>query len=382
MNLEIGIRSLHFETPLGNTMDALWGSYKVAVPAFSFNEDLGVLTSSIPLSNQEILNKLSLKTGSVTFADRSTLLALLALENMDRDSLKYSDTIMLSVGSSRGASELLEQSIEYLRIHGRVQSYSSPMTTLGNIASNMAQRLGISGIEVEHSMTCSTALQSFLNGMAWLRSGMADLVIAGAVEAPLTAHTIAQMKALKIYSTSKTNVDYPLRALDLNKKTNGLILGEAAVIAILEKYNDQSILKLKSFGFATEPQKHPVSIDPQGKGFQKSMQMALKNAGNINIDVIICHATGTIEGDKAEINAIEAVFKNAPLITSTKWMTGHSFGSAGMHSILMAHLMFEKQQFITAPYLSKEFIIPAAINTIMINTLGFGGQAISLILSK
>lgn len=382
MQLNIGIQSLSFETPMGNTLGALWDYYQKGVPAFTFDEKLDVLVSRFIKDNSSILEELDSNLGALSFADRSTLLALLAAKDLKQELSQNDRSTMISIGSSRGASALMEESFDYLRQHGKVQAYSSPMTTLGNIASFVAQSLEIEGITIEHSMTCSTALQAILNGAAWINSGMTERVIAGAVETPLTPHNIAQMKALKIYSSARENINFPVRALDLQKESGGLVLGEAAIIAVLEKFNSNSILKINSIGFATEAQRHPVSVDDDGTGLQRSMRMALASAGLNHVDAIICHATGTIGGDKAESRAIDLVFPNRPLVTSTKWMTGHTFGAAGMHGILLAALMLEKQYFITAPYLSDKFIFPAEINTVMINTLGFGGQAISVVVER
>lgn len=380
MILNIGIQSLHFTTPLGNTLEALWQYYQKGIPAFTYDATLGVLVSKFEKDNVSILGELDSSLGALSFADRSTLLALLAVKNLKKELSHNEISTMISIGSSRGASGLMEESIDYLRQHGKVQAYSSPMTTLGNIASFVAQELETESITIEHSMTCSTALQAILNGAAWINSGMAQRVIAGAVETPLTPHNIAQMKALKIYTSAKENENYPVRALDLNKEKGGLVLGEAAIIAVLEQYNSTSLLKIRSIGYATEAQKHPVSVHSEGIGLQTSMKMALKSAGLDQVDVVICHATGTVGGDKAESRAIDHTFSNRPQITSTKWLTGHTFGAAGMHGILLAALMLEKQCFITAPYLSQPHIIPTEIKTVMVNTLGFGGQAISMIL--
>jgi len=382
MKLNLGIQSLHFETPLGNTLSALYEHYTSGIPAFSFDPVHQLLTSPFPYSNEEIHKVLGSPLRALSFADRSTLLTLLALKNIDTAALADGLRSMISIGSSRGASGLIEQSVEYLQQNGKVQAYSSPMTTLGNIASFVAQTLGLEGFQVEHSMTCSTSSQSILNAAAWINSGMADRVIAGAVDTPLTPHNLAQMKALKIYSKATENTNYPVRSLDLDKTSSGLILGEAAITAVLEKVNEHSKIRILSAGFATEPQKHPVAVDSEGIGLQNSMRMALKSAGLGSVDVIICHATGTMEGDKAEVRAIDHVFDKRPLITSTKWLTGHTFGASGMHGILLAALMFGKQEFITAPFLSDPHIIKTPIRNIMINTLGFGGQAVSLVLEK
>ena len=113
-----------------------------------------------------------------------------------------------------------------------ISTLSSPTTTLGNISSWVAHDLQTKGPEISHSITCSTALHALINGVAWLKSGMANKFLVGGSEAPLTPFTIAQMKAMRIYA--KGNSDYPCRAMDLQKKQNTMVLGEAASIACLE----------------------------------------------------------------------------------------------------------------------------------------------------
>ena len=81
---------------------------------------------------------------------------------------------------------------------GIANTLASPTTTLGNISSWVAHDLQTAGPELSHSITCSTGLHAVLNGVAWLKAGMADAFLVGGSEAPLTPFTLAQMKAMKI----------------------------------------------------------------------------------------------------------------------------------------------------------------------------------------
>jgi 3-oxoacyl-(acyl-carrier-protein) synthase len=118
---------------------------------------------------------------------------------------------------------------EYLET-GKAQTLASPTTTLGNISSWVAHDLQSSGPEISHSITCSTALHAVLKwcSMAEIRNGYNFLV--GGSETPLTDFTIAQMKALKIYSDL---MSYTQTVLDLDK-TQNMILGEGAGVCCLE----------------------------------------------------------------------------------------------------------------------------------------------------
>jgi 3-oxoacyl-(acyl-carrier-protein) synthase len=244
----------------------------------------------------------------------------------------------------------------------------------------VAHDLQISGPDISHSITCSTALHALLNGVAWLRADMADKFLVGGTEASLTGFTIAQMRALKIYA--KAGQAYPCKAFDLDKEENSMVLGEGAAAVCLEKgISEKSIAVVEGLGYATEMLTHPVSISADAACFQKSMQMALDGIPPELVDVIVMHAPGTIKGDSSEFNAIQKVFgDNIPALTTNKWKIGHTFGASGLLSVEMALLMMQNRKFIPIPYLENQKI-PKKITRVMVNAVGFGGNAVSVLLS-
>ncbi len=313
--------------------------------------------------------------------DRSVLYALYTSRKaFDQCKWKTSDHIGINIGSSRGATALFENYHQDFLKTGKSKIHSSPTTTLGNISSWVAQELRTNGPVISHSITCSTALHALMNGVAWIRSGMADKFIAGGSEAALTPFTIAQMKALRIYSDGTHK--YPCRALDFDKKRNSMILGEGAAVACIEPgISDNNLAIIEGLGYATETLSHQVSISSDARCFQESMQMALQKIKPEQVDTIIMHAPGTVKGDLAEWKAVQKVFGNKiPAITSNKWKIGHTFAASGMLSIEMAILMMQRQQFIGIPYINfqKE---PKQLNKILVNAVGFGGNAVSVLLS-
>ena len=191
------------------------------------------------------------------------------------------------------------------------------------------------------------------------------------------------MQALKIYSRSNQNEEaYPNQALNLNKIENTMILGEGAAMACLESgVTKNALAKIINIGYATEILEHNASLSTNALCFQRSMSMALGDLNPEDIDVIITHTPGTIKGDKAEINAISKIFCNkTPSLTTNKWKIGHSLGASGILSIEMAVLMLQHQKFISVPYLKTE--APKHIKHILVNAVGFGGNAVSILLSK
>jgi 3-oxoacyl-(acyl-carrier-protein) synthase len=100
------------------------------------------------------------------------------------------------------------------------------------------------------------------------------------------------------------------------------------------------------------------------------------------VDILIMHAPGTVKGDQAELRAVQDVFgKKLPAMTSNKWKIGHTFGASGMLSIELALLMLRYQQFIPVPY-ADDKRRPEEINRVMVNAVGFGGNAVSMLLGR
>jgi 3-oxoacyl-(acyl-carrier-protein) synthase len=291
----------------------------------------------------------------------------------------------VNIGSSRGATALFEKYYSEFIQKGEASTLSSPTTTLGNISSWVAHDLQTQGPEISHSITCSTALHSLLNGVAWLKSGMADKFLVGGSEAPLTPFTIAQMKPLKVYSRFEANAPegYPCRALDLEKKQNSMVLGEAASMACLEMGNlDNALARIEGLGYATEILEHNISISSDALCFQRSMAMALGKMDPKEVDVVVLHAPGTIKGDLSEVAAIKKVFgKDMPALTTNKWKVGHSFGASGLLSLELAVLMLQHKEFIGVPFVGYDSV-PKQINRIMVNAVGFGGNAVSVLLGN
>ncbi|MAZ27834.1 MAG: beta-ketoacyl synthase [Cytophagaceae bacterium] len=296
----------------------------------------------------------------------------------------------INIGSSRGATQLFEHYYSAFAKDKHTETLASPTTTLGNISSWVAQDLQNDGPEISHSITCSTALHALLNGVAWLRSGMCERFLVGGSEAALTPFTIAQMRAMKTYSRANENTGYPCRALDPDKKENTMVLGEGAASACLELGACKNALAyVTGVGYATETLTHAVSVTKEADCFQKSMKMALGGKSPALIDAIVMHAPGTMLGDASEAGAILKVFgESLPLLTTNKWKLGHTFGASGLLNLELAIAILQKQKILEIPYVSPQTQRLNKIGTgkeiknILVNAVGFGGNAVSILVSK
>ncbi|MGB5170029.1 MAG: beta-ketoacyl synthase N-terminal-like domain-containing protein [Eudoraea sp.] len=383
MSNPITISSISSISALGFNDDEIWSNYCKDNHVLS---ELALAGKSIMVSklSEELELKVSeLKENNYKYRnlDRTVLLGILvARKAMEKAKWDVSSSLGINVGSSRGATELFERYYIKFLENNRAEVLTSPTTTLGNISSWIAHDLNSKGLTISHSITCSTALHALLNGVAWLRSGMAKKFIIGGVEAPLTPFTIEQMHALKIYS-SKGHLNYPCRSMDLEKTDNTMVLGEAAGVACLQKgITKNSLAIIEGVGYATEQLVHGTSLSANAHCIQESMRMALENIDKSKVDCIVMHAPGTIKGDMAEYKAIKAVFGEAPpAVTSNKWQVGHTFGASGILSLEMAVMMIQRQKFCKIPYLKYDSE-PKVIKRVLINAVGFGGNAVSVLL--
>lgn len=383
MQESIAITALSSLSSLGSSPDEVWDNY-LKPSHFLQLQSFGNFTKfAAPLSanGSQLIAKIRNSNSKYKSLDPSVLMAIWT----SRQAVKYANwqnksDFGINFGSSRGATTLFENYFQEFLETGKAQTLASPTTTLGNISSWVAHDLQSVGPELSHSITCSTGLHAVLNGIAWLRARMADAFLVGGSEAPLTPFTIAQMKAMKIYA-SKTHSDFPCRALDFTKTKNTMVLGEGAAAVCLELGKKTNALAyITGIGYATEILEHSVSVSAEAECFKKSMKMALKNTAPENVDAIVMHAPGTLKGDASEYKAIQHVFgESLPLLTTNKWKTGHTFASSGLLNMEMGLMMMQNNQFIDIPFGEKQ-LQTKPIKTVLINSVGFGGNAVSILM--
>ena len=380
----ISITALASTSALGSSQENIWQNYLNDTHCISEKEfaNFTALVAQLSVEDKHEIDLLRHSDAKYKNLDDSVLYGIyVSRKAIAKAQWQSSDNFGVNIGSSRGATSLFEAYHKDFLKNNFAETLSSPTTTLGNISSWIAHDLQTQGPTISHSITCSTGLHALLNGVVWLESGMSDKFLVGASEAALTDFTIAQMQALKVYARQKQ--DYPCQALNLNKKQNTMVVGEGAVSICLEKGNIKNALaRIEGIGYATEVLEHNVSISTNADCFQKSMTMALGNANFNEVDAVVMHAPGTIKGDISEMNAIQKVFGNhKPLLTSNKWKLGHTFATSGLLSVELAVLMLQQQKFIDVPYIEKQKI-QKPLKKILVNAVGFGGNAVSVLLSK
>lgn len=275
----------------------------------------------------------------------------------------YEQPEMIIVGSSRGATESLEKAISGFMKNGNIGARVSPRTTAGSFSSMLAHRFNnCMGMEI--SQTCSSGLQAILNGMAWIQAGFCQKVWAGAAEAPLTPFTVEMMKKTGILWAGDQDSP-PVHG-------KGTVLAEAAILLQID--TRPGPFRIAGWGAAMDRGITDTGVSREGNAYFEAMHQAIEKSGQ-KPDLVILHAPGTKLGDEAEIRALKKLFKNSlPLHWSTKSITGHSLGAAGLVS-----LYFAWQMGVNGKKLSS-FPWPENARYVLINSMGFGGNAISIMI--
>jgi 3-oxoacyl-(acyl-carrier-protein) synthase len=173
----VSILSVASLSPLGFGPEASWEGYLRpghALSRFESTSRIGAFVGKLPDNAAALVDQIKASQTAYRHLDRSVLYAMAVCREATRQAgWGTGSGFGINLGSSRGATGLFEEYHEEFRASGRVGTQASPSTTLGNIASWVAQDLRSDGPELSHSITCSTALHAILNGVAWLQSGMA-----------------------------------------------------------------------------------------------------------------------------------------------------------------------------------------------------------------
>ena len=312
-------------------------------------------------------------------ADPAGRLALHAAEQAVRRAGWQDEDFSILVGCSRGPTTAWEATYEEFRREGKPAMRTSPQTTLGSLAFVLADYFGSTEVASGMSVTCSSGHHAILHGLALLHAGVTDRVLVGGAEAPLTPFTLRQMEELRVYAHAQAGDAYPVRPF--SQPATGMALGEGAAFLALTLPDAEGELQLDGIGFARERHRSPTGISRTGEALQLSMRAAIREA-NRGPEVILAHAPGTKRGDRAEVAAIREIFgPSGPSTGTFKWATGHTFGASGPLATTAALAMLEAGEYWPAPYADASQ--PAGpVGTVLINSTGFGGNAISIFVSR
>jgi 3-oxoacyl-[acyl-carrier-protein] synthase II len=307
------------------------------------------------------------------------------------------------IGSGIGGITEIETGSLGLQADGwrRVSPFFIPRS-LGNLATGqIAIRLGARGPGLCINTACATGNHSI--GEAWrlIRSGDADVVLAGGAEAPITPVSVAGFMAMK--TLSKRNDDPATASRPFDVDRDGFVMGEGAGVVVLEALEHAQargariLAELVGYGLTTDAH-HITAPAPGHAGAVRCMRAALRSARlNVDdVDYINAHGTSTPTNDAAEVTAIKTVFGAHAanlMVTSTKAVTGHLLGAAGgLEAVIsvqsLIHQVVPPTSSLQTPDPACDLdhvpgdARPAAIDVTVSNAFGFGGTNAVLVFRR
>ncbi len=305
----------------------------------------------------------------------------------------------LIMGSGGPSTSNLVAAADILREKGlkRVGPYMVPRTMSSTNIACLATPFKIKGINYSITSACATSAHCIGNAMEQIQLGKQDIVFAGGGE---EVHWTMSVLFDAMGAMSSKYNDAPTtasRAYDVTR--DGFVISGGGGVLVLEELEHAKARGAKIYaeitGYGATSDGYDM-VQPSGEGAVRCMQQAMATIQGDTVDYVNAHGTSTPVGDEREIGALREVFtaENMPYITSTKSLTGHALGAAGVNEAIYSILMMQNN-FISASANITQLDSVAegmpivmqrkdnvTLNTIMSNSFGFGGTNASLIFQR
>jgi 3-oxoacyl-[acyl-carrier-protein] synthase-1 len=336
------------------------------------------------------------------FLSEGTAFAHIAMEQAIADAGLAPDDVShertgLIVGSGGASTRSIVDAADTARSRGvkRIGPFAVPKAMSSGPSATLATWFKIRGLNFSISSACATSTHCMGVGYEQIQAGKQDIVFAGGCEE--LDWTLSSLFDAMGAMASKFN-DEPTRAsrpYDVDR--DGFVIAGGAGIVVLEEMEHArargATIYGEILGYGANSDGHDM-VAPSGEGAMRCMRMALEGAGDPRIDYLNPHGTGTPVGDLKEMDAVRGVFgANAPLISSTKAISGHSLGAAGVQEAIYCLLMMREgfvarsvnidnldPAFDDLPIVRQTEIRP--LDIVMSNSFGFGGTNGCLVMGR
>lgn len=402
-------------TPLGNDISSLWSNLLAGVSAAGeithFDSSKFKTRFACEVKDLDLSHLFDPK--EVRRYDQYIHYAIYSADQAIRDAaieIDHANSYRYGViyGSGMGGVQTLDSNIVAFGVGDGTPHYSPffiPMI-IPNMASGMiAQRYGLRGVNYATTSACASSAHAIANAYQQVSLGLADVIVTGGAEAAIECSGVGGFNALHALSTRNDSPQTACRPFSASR--DGFVLGEGAGTLILEEYNHALARGAKIYAEIvglgmTSDAYHMTASDPEGKGAIEAMLQAINSAGikAEEIDYINAHGTSTLQGDLAEVKAIQKVFGEHAYklnITSSKSMHGHLLGATGALEAIISILSLQHQ--VVTPTINHaegdedpnidnklNFTFNQAqqrdIRYAMSNNFGFGGHNACLIFKK
>lgn len=400
-------------TPIGQNVGEYWNGLincvSGAAPITRFNADRFRTRFACEIKDYEPTDYFSSKEANRLdhysqfahiAAEEAVKDAAIDFDNIDRDRVG----VILSSGMG-GVDTFIDQVKEFALGDGtpHFSPYFIPKV-IGDIAAGtISIKFGFKGPNFATVSACASSANSIIDSFNYIRWGKADMFIAGGSEAIITEMAVGGFNAMRAISTR--NEEYATASRPFDNTRDGFVLGEGAGIVVLEEYEHARRRGAKIYAEIvgtglTADAYHLTAPNPDGIGASKAMNLAIEEAGIAasDIEYINAHGTSTPTGDIAEIRAITHSFGDyikKVNISSTKSMTGHLLGAAGViesiatilsmnKGIVPPTINFKEPDPNIDPEINITPNIPQERNIryAMSNTFGFGGHNASIVYKR
>ena len=317
---------------------------------------------------------------------------------------EQADRIGIVIGNGNGGYREVEMAGRAL-ISGRMGTVrpDSLIQAMPHMAmANIARALGLKGYANTFSTACAASTQAIGSALDAIRSGRADVVLAGGTEAALCELGMAGFVAMRALSTRADDPAKASRPFDAGR--DGFVTSEGAAIFVLESLDHalsrgaRILAELAGYGACSDAY-HVIRPSAAGEGAQTAMRLALEDASVSpeEVDYINAHGTSTLINDAIETAAIKAVFREDAFripVSSTKSQVGHALGAAGAIESIACVKAIETA--ILPPTINQEVADPACdldyvanhsrlvgdVRVVLKNSFGFGGQNACLVFKR
>jgi len=395
------ITGLGIVSSLGNNKDEVKSSLYNASSGISFDQSQKEMGFRSQVSGQIDLNlEETIERKFLRFMGDGASYNYIAMNEAIEDSGLNEDEISnnmtgLIMGSGGPSTKSLLRAFDITREKGpkKIGPTSVPKVMCSTNSATLSTYFKIKGINYSISSACSTSAHCIGNAYEIIQMGKQDRIFAGGGE-ELDWTLSALFDAMPALS-SKYNDQPSKSSRAFDKHRDGFVIAGGGGVVVLEDLETavkrNATIYAEIVGYGATSDGHDM-VQPSGEGAERCMMMAKKDIEKI--DYINAHGTSTPVGDIAELKAIKKVFKDdLPLISSTKSLSGHSLGAAGVHESIYTLLMMNNN-FVSESANIDELDDEAIgmniltsrhdekIDTAMSNSFGFGGTNASLVFKR
>lgn len=398
------ITGLGIVSSIGNNKEEVLQSLLDAKSGIEFSQemaDLGFRSHVHGALNIDLAAQIDRK--DFRFMADAAAYAYIAMKEAIADSGLTEDQVSnprtgLIVGSGGASTKNQIDSIDILRKNGatkRIGPYMVTRTMGSTVSACLATPFKIKGLNYSISSACATSIHCIGNAYEQIQMGKQDVVFAGGGE-ELHPYMSAMFDAMGALS-SKYNDSASSASRAYDKDRDGFVISGGGGIVVVEELEHALKRGAKIYaeitGYGATSDGYDM-VAPSGEGAERCMRMALETVDG-EIDYINTHGTSTPAGDVPELKAIGRVFGDkVPPISSTKSLTGHALGAAGVNETIYCLLMMQNNFITESAHINEvdptlaEFPIVrkridnAKIDNVLNNGFGFGGTNSALVLSR